>query len=96
MWGESVSILSAAQSNDRLATLIAMRDKLAGDMDDAPPAVVAQIAARLQLVLADIAGLPVVGKVSKVDELDQRRKDRLAEAASAQSAKGKARKRPGA
>lgn len=91
-----MSILSAAQSNDRLATLIAMRDKLAGDMDDAPPAVVAQIAARLQLVLTDIAGLPVVGKVSKLDELEQRRKDRLAAAASVEPAPRKARKRPGA
>jgi hypothetical protein len=78
-----LSILAAAQSGDRLATLVAMRDKLADDMDNAPATVVAQISARLQLVLADIAGLPVAGKVSKLDELEQRRKERLAEATGA-------------
>ena len=83
-----LSILAAAQSGDRLATLVAMRDKLADDMDNAPAAVVAQISARLQLVLADIAGLPVAGKVSKLDELEQRRKERIAVATGSVSAAG--------
>jgi len=49
-----MSITAAAATGDRQATLIAMRDKLAADMDEAPPAVVAQIAARLQSVLSEL------------------------------------------
>jgi hypothetical protein len=90
-----VSILSAAKRGNRLATLIAMRNKLADDMDNASPAVAAQIAARLQSVLSDIAGLPVVGKVSKLDELEKRRKDRLAAAANPKPAKRTSSKRAG-
>lgn len=40
-----------------LKGLQAMRDKLAGDMDQAPPAVVAQIAGQLRIVLAELAVL---------------------------------------
>jgi hypothetical protein len=40
-----------------VAGLRAMRDKLAGDMDEAPPAVVAQIAGQLRIVLAELATL---------------------------------------
>lgn len=71
-------IQDAAATDDRRATLVAMRDKLARDMDDAPPAVVAQIAGRLAAVLEEIDGLPDGGKVSALDELDRRRQDRVA------------------
>lgn len=72
------TIREVAATGDRRATLEAMRDKLAADMDDAPPAVVAQIAGRLAAVLADIAELPDSSSRSALDELEQRRKDRLA------------------
>lgn len=74
------SIEAAAATNDRRATLIAMRDKLARDMDEAPPAVVAQIAGRLAAVLEEIDGLPDGQKVSPLDELNRRRHDRIAKA----------------
>ncbi len=74
------SIEAAAATNDRRATLIAMRDKLARDMDEAPPAVVAQIAGRLAAVLEEIDGLPDAQKVSPLDELNRRRQDRISTA----------------
>jgi hypothetical protein len=73
-------IQDAAATNDRRATLVAMRDKLAADMDEAPPAVVAQIAGRLAAVLEEIDGLPDTQKVSPLDELDRRRQDRISAA----------------
>jgi len=74
-------IEDAAATNDRRATLVAMRDKLAADMDEAPPAVVAQIAGRLAAVLEEIDGLPNGQKVSPLDELNRRRQDRIATSA---------------
>ena len=74
-----MTILETAQSGDRRKTLEAMRDKLAADMDAAPPAVVAQIAARLSDVLKELDSLGSE-KVSLVDELANRRKDRLSAA----------------
>ncbi len=76
------SIEAAAATNNRRVTLVAMRDKLARDMDEAPPAVVAQIAGRLAAVLEEIDGLPDAQKVSPLDELDRRRKDRVAKTGS--------------
>lgn len=74
------TISDAATSDDRRATLIAMRDKLARDMDEAQPAVVAQIAGRLSAILEEIDGLPDAGKVSPLDELNRRRQDRVSKA----------------
>jgi hypothetical protein len=82
-----------ARTGDRRKTLEAMRDKLADDMDQAPPAVVAQIAARLQSVLDDLEKLGDQ-KVSVLDELANRRTDRLAAAGvpdTASRSKGKRR-----
>ena len=76
------SIEAAAATNNRRVTFVAMRDKLARDMDEAPPAVVAQIAGRLAAVLEEIDGLPDAQKVSPLDELDRRRKDRVAKTGS--------------
>lgn len=88
-----MSILKVARANDRRLTLVAMRDKLAADMDAAPPAVVAQIAGRLSAVLAEIDALPVTGKVSGLDELAARRSDRLAKARDVEPAKKPTRQR---
>lgn len=58
--------------------LIAMRDKLASDMDDAEPGVVAQIAGRLQAVLKELDSRAVETKGgSTVDEIAKRRENRL-------------------
>jgi hypothetical protein len=88
-----VSIATAASSGDRRTTLIAMRDKLAADMDTAAPAVVAQVAARLQAVLAEIDGLATEGEIDLADQLAQRRLDRIAATKSAQSASKQTRQR---
>ena len=68
------TIAAAAASNDEIATLRAMRDKLAADMDEAPPAVVAQISGRLEAVLKRITELGGVGEVSLDDALAERRR----------------------
>jgi hypothetical protein len=86
-------ISDAAATGDRRATLVAMRDKLATDMDDAAPAVVAQVAARLQSVLAELDGLAVVGEMDLADQLAQRRLDRIAASQLAQPASGQTRQR---
>jgi hypothetical protein len=88
-----MTISDAAATGDRRATLVAMRDKLARDMDDAPPAVVAQIAARLQSVLAELDGLAVSGEHDLADQLKQRRLDRLAAAKPAAPAQRQTRQR---
>jgi hypothetical protein len=87
------TIAEAAATGDRRATLEAMRAKLAQDMDDAPPAVVAQIAGRLSAILVELAELPNGEKVSTLDELVARRTDRLAKAAGVELAKRSTRQR---
>jgi hypothetical protein len=76
--GDVGKIAEAASTGSRRTTLEAMREKLAVDMDEAPPAVVAQIAGRLSAVLAEIESLPEEGEVSKFDEIANRRTARLA------------------
>lgn len=71
-----MSVLAAAQTDDQLATLIAMRDRLAEAMDDENNAVVAQVAGRLEAVLKRIAELDDGGKVTIEDALAKRRADR--------------------
>ena len=74
---DPVTIAQAAATGDRRQTLEAMRAKLAADMDDAPPAVVAQIAGRLSAVMVEIDELG--GKqVSSVDDLTAKRDARFA------------------
>jgi len=73
-----MSIAEAAATDDRRATLVAMRDKLAADMDEAPAAVVAQIAGRLAAILEDIELMSDDREVSPFDELMRRRADRIA------------------
>jgi len=88
----TVSVATVAATGDRRKTLEAMRDKLAEAFDEAPPAVVAQIAGRLSAVLAELEALPGERK-SSLDELASRRSDRLSEAKAAKPADGQARQR---
>jgi Na+(H+)/acetate symporter ActP len=88
-----MTIAAAASTGDRRAALEAMRDKLARDMDDAPPAVVAQIAGRLAAILAEIDGLAVTGERDLADELKQRRLNRIAATKSAASAERSSKQR---
>jgi len=75
-----MTIAAVAATGNRVATLEAMRAKLAADMDEAPATVVAQIAARLQAVLAELDELATPTKASTLDDLEKRRADRLATA----------------
>lgn len=75
-----MAVVDVAMTGDRLATLEAVRDRLAADLDAAPPTVSAQLAAQLTKVLAEIAELSGAQKVSVLDDLADRRKARLAEA----------------
>lgn len=68
------TIADVAATNDELATLRAMRDKLAADMDLAPPAVVAQISGRLEAVLKRITELGGAGEITLDDALAERRR----------------------
>ena len=65
-------------SDDHRTALVAMRNILAEHLLVAEPNVSAQIAARLQSVLAALAALPAAKEMSAVDELrakrDRRRK----------------------
>ena len=67
-----MNIQSAAATDDEVATLKAMRDKLAAAMDEADPAVVAQIAGRLEAVLKRIGELCPTRKETLADVLDRR------------------------
>jgi hypothetical protein len=81
----ALTFTEAIKAGHRQA-LEAMRDKLAGDMELAEPAVVAQIAGRLQAVLKELAELEVPEAVSASDEIAARLARRRAAAASAASA----------
>lgn len=86
-------IAEAAATGDRRKTLEAMRDKLARDMDDAPAAVVAQIAGRLSAILTELDEMPDTEKRSTLDELVARRQNRIAAAESVEPAKQSLRQR---
>lgn len=68
-----MNIHRAAQTGDEVATLEAMRDSLAAAMDVAEPAVIAQVAGRLEAVLKRISELRPVRKETLDDVLAQRR-----------------------
>jgi hypothetical protein len=86
-------IAEAAATGDRRRTLEAMRDKLARDMDDAPAAVVAQIAGRLSAILTELDEMPDTEKRSTLDELVARRQNRITAAESVEPAKQSLRQR---
>lgn len=75
-------VATAAASGDQRATLEAIRDQLAGQLEKAPPAVAAQIAGQLRQTLKDLAALPAEKKGSKLDEVKQRREARRRAAAT--------------
>jgi hypothetical protein len=65
------------KSGDHRRALMALRDILADAITTCEPNVVAQVAARLQSVLVELAGLPdAVAQKSKRDELKERRENR--------------------
>ena len=67
------SNLAAAQSGDRRAALVALRDTLARSMDECDANMHAQIAGQYRATLAELAALPAVEVKSKRDELRERR-----------------------
>ncbi len=88
-----MTIADAAATGDRRAVLVAMRDKLAADMDEAQPAVVAQIAGRLSAILVELEELDAPKRVTTLDDLAARRADRLSAADDATPAPRQARQR---
>jgi len=66
-----LTLAEIAKAGDRRATLEAMRDQLARQMAEADTNVVAQIAARLQAILNDIAAIPDESERSIADDLAQ-------------------------
>jgi hypothetical protein len=78
---ERMTVAQAAATDDRMATLKAMRDQLAAQMTEADTNVVAQIAARLQSVLDAIDAVPTTDEVSTADDLARKRANRIAAAA---------------
>lgn len=71
-----MKIHKAAQTGDELATLEAMRDTLAAAMDQAEPAVIAQVAGRLEAVLKRIGELRPARKETLDDVLAAKREAR--------------------
>jgi hypothetical protein len=84
-------LLATLQAGDHRASLEALRDELAKQMKYADANVVPQFAARIQAVLAELAGMPAEER-SDVDDLVERRKARRAAA----NAKLRAKQRRGA
>jgi hypothetical protein len=80
---ESASIAAAAEKGDRAATLEALRDRLAREIDQADsPEDVAVLSARLTDVLAQLAAISPTTKVSTVGQLARKRRERRAGTAS--------------
>lgn len=86
-----LTLQQAVKAGHRQA-LEAMRDKLAADMEIAEPAVVAQIAGRLQAVLNELADLGAGEEVSRLDELAKRRSGGMPGADAVASPRRRARK----
>jgi hypothetical protein len=76
---EPATLATEVASGDERRALVAMRDHLATKMEGAEPAVVAQIAGRLQAVITRIGELGGPKDGSKADELKARRERRRAE-----------------
>ena len=66
------------KGDDHRAALTALRDILADHLRVADPNVSAQIAARLQSVLSEIAGLPVPAAQTASDRIREQREKRRA------------------
>lgn len=83
-----VTVEVAAASGDQRVALEALRDRLARDLDVAPPQVSAQLAAQLRATLADLAALPAPETKSVVDDIAARRAARRAAALERGAAAG--------
>ncbi len=83
------SVSDAAATGDYRATLAALRDKLAEQLEQCEPAVAAQIAGQLRQVLKDLAALPAPREGSKLDEVRARREARRGAGAKAAPASGR-------
>lgn len=88
-----MSIADAAATDDRLATLKAVRDRLANELDNALPMNVAALAGRLQSVLEEIAALEPKESGDLLDELAERRQSSRG-ATSKRSASAARQRRP--
>lgn len=86
------SVLEAAQSGDEVATLEALRDKLAAMLDEAPATVAANISGQIVKVLERLSDLTPSGKVTLSDALAERRVARAASTEPAVAAGGKAKR----
>jgi hypothetical protein len=75
-----MTVLEAAQSDDEVATLMAVRDALAQKLDEAGPGTVAGVANQLQAVLKRLSELRPAGRVTIDDALAQRRAARSGDA----------------
>jgi hypothetical protein len=85
-----MSILDAAQTDDRRAALVALRDKLASELDATDKQVHAQLAAQLRATLLEIAeidGLTAAKPKGGVDELKERRDSRSGGRAAANASR---------
>jgi hypothetical protein len=71
-------VVDDLKSGDHRRALTALRDILADQIALCEPSVVAQVAARLQSVLAELAALPTESKLSTVDQLRAKRDSRRA------------------
>lgn len=73
-----MSLVESASSGDRLAALEAVRDRLAGMLDETDDVrAVASLVAQYRMVLAEVAELSKgKGSGSDLDELLKRRKER--------------------
>jgi hypothetical protein len=87
-----MSVLEAAQTDDEVATLMAVRDALALKLDEAGPGTAAGVANQLQAVLKRLSELRPSGKVTLDDALAERRAARASGAEPAASAGGKAKR----
>ncbi len=76
------ALATVTKAGDQLASLCALRDRLARDIDRAAPNESAQLSRQLVLVLERIAALAPVQKESPLDDLAARRTARLAGSAN--------------
>jgi phage gp29-like protein len=76
--GDKRKLLETVQSGNYLASLEAVRDKLAADMEELDSKVVAQVAAQLRAVMKEIEEQPKPQNVSVADDLRARREARRA------------------
>jgi hypothetical protein len=87
-------LLTTIREGDRLASLRAVRDKLAGELEQAPGREAAPLAKELRAVLAEIDSMAPPEEGSRFDELAARRANRLADAEDSPGAGRKRGRRP--